>query len=302
MKCKKIIYGGLLSMAILLGGCSSNSNCSMVNQISFDLNDISEISISYDEENISFFESDEDELLIQEYMSDDKESYYAKVNQKDDSISISEGGKPFFSGDFNRYIKVYLPSDYKNYLKVTTTDGEIDFSEICIQVNSLYAESTSGKITINESTAENIHLATTSGKINCDTVSAEDIKVTSTSGNVKFKELNGKVNYTSTSGSLTVDSAKGCGGSYKAENSGKLKVNYDELNGDLYMFNKNDSIDLKLPEDLSFEFEATTKNGSVHTSFDDSIKKEDRTAKGEIGNNPSLKIELETRNGDINVE
>lgn len=101
--------------------------------------------------------------------------------------------------------------------------------------------------------------------------------------------------------SLTVESARG-GGSYKAENSGKLKVCYEELSDDLYMFNKNDSINLMLPENLSFEFKATTKNGSVSVPFNDEVSKKDRTTKGTIGSDPTVKIELESRNGNIKVE
>jgi len=52
-------------------------------------------------------------------------------------------------------------------------------------------------------------------------------------------------------------------GSYKANNSGKLNVNYAEVTGDLYFFNKNENIHLTPPDQLSFEFEATTKNGSL---------------------------------------
>ena len=52
------------------------------------------------------------------------------------------------------------------------------------------------------------------------------------------------------------------------------------------MFNKNDSINLTLPENLSFEFKATTKNGSVSVPFNDEVSKKDRTTKGTIGSDP----------------
>ena len=298
---KKILCIGALSIISLFAGCSDSSSCKMVNQMTFDLNSITEITIAYDEENISFYCSSGNELLIEEYMTADKESYYAEVSEEKDSIQISEGGKPFFSGDFERYIKVYLPSEYKDSLKVTTTDGEIDFSDISIQINSLYAESTSGKVIISDANTSDIRLVTTSGKIDCGSVESDKIKITSTSGNVRFQALNGEVSYTSTHGSLTVDSAKGSG-SYKAENSGNLEVNYDELSGDLYMFNKNDDIDLSLPENLSFKFQATTKNGSVDVPFNDKVSTKDRTTTGTIGSAPSVKVELETRNGNIKIK
>ena len=279
---EKLFCIGMLSIVSLFTGCSSNSSCKMVNQMIFDLNSVTEITIAYDEENISFYEGSNNELRIEEYMTADKKSYYAEVSEKKNSIHISEGSKPFFSGDFERYVKVYLPSEYNASLNVSTTNGEINFSDIFIQLESLYAESTSGKVIINE-------------------VNTSDIRLITTNGNVHIQALEGKVSYTSTGGSLTVESARG-GGSYKAENSGKLKVCYEELSDDLYMFNKNDSINLTLPENLSFEFKATTKNGSVSVPFNDEVSKKDRTTKGTIGSDPTVKIELESRNGNIKVE
>lgn len=71
--------------------------------------------------------------------------------------------------------------------------------------------------------------------------------------------------YTSTSGDIDVKSVTGSR-SYRANNFGKLKVAYTKVAGHLSFFNKNDSIELTLPKDLEFEFEATTKNSSGTTS------------------------------------
>ena len=65
--------------------------------------------------------------------------------------------------------------------------------------------------------------------------------------------------------------------------------------------NKNGNIDLTLPQDLEFKFEATTKNGSVSTSFQERINIDGRTAYGTIGNKPAYTVKTETGNGNINV-
>lgn len=77
-------------------GCGKGNSAKLVNEMSFSLENISDLTISYDDENISFFQSENDNLVIKEYMSKDKESYHAKVSQKKNSIQINEGGKPFF--------------------------------------------------------------------------------------------------------------------------------------------------------------------------------------------------------------
>ncbi|MDE6621006.1 MAG: DUF4097 domain-containing protein [Lachnospiraceae bacterium] len=80
-------------------------------------------------------------------------------------------------------------------------------------------------------------------------------------------EISGHVIYVSISGDIEIQSAVGAG-SYKAENSGMLNITYTDAAGDLYLYNKNDDVELSLLEDLNFKFEAATKNGSVSTSFE----------------------------------
>ncbi len=76
---------------------------------------------------------------------------------------------------------------------------------------------------------------------------------------------------------------------------------FTEVTGDLSFFNKNDDINLTLPADLEFEFEATTKNGSVSTTFQECISVDGRTLRGTIGNNPMVTVKTETNNGNIEV-
>lgn len=106
--------------------------------------------------------------------------------------------------------------------------------------------------------------------------------------------------YTSTSGSADIKGAKGSG-SFKAENSGELNVVYTEVTGDLYLFNKNDSVRLTVPAGLDFDFEAVTKNGSVKTSFQESLVVSGDTVRAAVGSDPSAAIKVETKNGNIEV-
>ena len=66
-------------------------------------------------------------------------------------------------------------------------------------------------------------------------------------------------------------------------------------------YNKNDDIKLTLPTELEFEFEATTKNGSVSTTFQECISIDGKTTRGTVGNNPTVTVKAETNNGNIEV-
>lgn len=302
MKITKKIICSIVTVFFVsaLTSCAHSNNPQMENELRFSLDDISEVALSYDEEAITFYEADGSKLVVKEYMTKDKNSYHAEIKQDNKSIHISEGGKPIFKSGFSRYIEVYLPVDYKEKLTVTTTDGNIDLSKVDLKLSSLRIDSAAGTLHLDSADASIIHLSTTSGELDLDNVSGKQIRLETTSGKIKCEELKGAVTYTSTSGDIEVKSAVGAG-SYKANNSGTLKVVYSEVTGDLSFFNKNDGINLMLPQDLEFDFEATTKNGSVSTTFQEKIKVENQTTYGTIGSNPTVTIKAETNNGNIRV-
>lgn len=302
MKLKKQLICSLVSILFLcsLTGCTDSHSPERENELHFSLEKISDITISYDEETITFYETEGDQLVVKEYMTEHKASYHAVVKQDENSIHISEGGKPLFKGGFLRYIEVYLPSSYSEALTVTTTNGTIDLSETNLHLSTLRIDSTAGTVKIDKAAASEISLSTTRGTLKLGKVTAAIIRLTSTSGNVTCDELNGNVIYTSTSGNIAIRSARGSG-SYTASNSGRLDVVYTDVTGDLSFFNKNETITLTLPSDLEFEFEATTKNGSVSTTFQGDLRVDGRTTRGTVGKQPTVTIKMETKNGNIAV-
>lgn len=298
MKLKKqiVLFIYISLLLLIFTGCENQQLAQMVNELSFSLDRITEIKISYDDENITFFESENDNLIVKEYMNKDKESYHAKVSKKSDNIQISEGEKPFSKGNFNRYIEVYLPDSYTEALNVTTTDGNIDFTDMALNLSSISIDCTSATVKIKEANASNIRLSSTRGKLELESIIADQIRIDTTQGDVICNKIDGNVAYTSTSGNAEFKSSIGSG-IYKANNSGKLKVNYTEVKGDLSLYNKNDSVELSVPATLDFYFEATTKNGSVSTDF----AVNGNTINETVGENPNFTIKVETKNGEIKV-
>lgn len=301
MKMKMILLSILFIITIfLMSACGKESSTKLVNEMSFSLEDISDLTISYDDENISFFENENENLVIKEYMSKDKESYHAKVSQKKNGIQISEGGKPFSKKNFIRYVEIYLPSAYSANIKVTTTDGNIDMSDIALNMKSIRIDTTCGILKINKAAAEEISLSSTSGTLELGELIGDQIKIKTTQGNVTCEKIDGNVIYTSTSGNAEFLSASGSG-TYKADNSGTLSVVYDEVVGDLTFFNKNDNVQIRLPQNLEFEFEAITKNGRIDTNFKEDISVSGDLTSGTVGSNPTVTIKVETKNGNIEV-
>lgn len=285
---------------LALSACGKAQTPQLANELQFSLSKITSLTISYDEENINFYKSKDNTLIIKEYMTENKRNYYANVSESSDSIKINEGDKPLFEAGFTRYIEVYLPTSYNQNLTVTSTSGNINLLNITLKLGVLRIGNTSGTVTINNALASEVYLSSTSGTIKTGDIQANTIRLETTSGSITCKKLNGTVQYISTSGDLDVESAIGAG-SYRVNNSGKLRVAYSEVNGDLSFYNKNDNITLMLPKKLQFSFEAITKNGSVITNFQESLTTNEHTTSGDIGNSPTVTVTVETNDGDIEV-
>lgn len=284
----------------LLTGCSHSRGAQLANELSFPAGEISDFTISYDEENITFLRGTTDAVILKEYMTKNKESYYAKVTRHGASLKISEGGKPLLKEGFSRYIEVYLPLSYNGNLTVTTTNGNIDLSETALRLSSLRIGSTSGTVRLRDAAAETINLSTTSGTLELGSIRSEEIRLGTTSGTILCDGLNGHISCTSTSGDVSLSSVTGSG-TFRNDNSGMLDVTFTEIDGDVSLFNKNDNIRLTLPEGLAFYFHGTTKNGSITTSFPEAITEKDQEANGTVGENPTVTVEVETKNGNIEV-
>lgn len=302
MKCRKNILRLLVLLMASFGmsACGRQQTVKLVNELVFSLEGIEDLTISYDDEDICFLESGEDHLIIREYMSRNKKSYYAKVNQKKDSIQVSEGGKPFFKSGFVRYVEVYLPDSYSQNLKVTTTDGNIDMSAMELDMNSVRVDCTSGIFKVKKAAAENIYFSSSGGSLELGSIAGGRIRIETTQGTVNCEQADGMVTYTSTSGNAKFQSVSGSG-TYRAENSGKLTVIYEKVTGDLSFFNKNDDVEIQLPSGLSFRFDAVTKNGSIHTDFQEDVPAGKNSASGTVGKNPEVTVKVETKNGNIEV-
>lgn len=301
MKSKKImLLFLLLSVGVALSACSRGRATKLINEIELSLDHIEELTISYDDENVSFLKGNNDKLIVREYMSEDKKSYYAKIRQKKTSIHISEGRKPFLNNGFKRYVEVYLPASYSQNLNINATDGNIDMSDIKLKMKSFRADCTSGTFKSGKIAAEDIYFSSTSGELELEDITGKHILIETTKGKVTCDKVNGNVVYTSTSGDAKFIHVSGSG-TYKANNSGKLSVAYEEVTGDLFFFNKNDNVNVWLPEDLSFEFGANTKNGLIKTDFQVDLLVKEKSASGLIGTNPSVSVKVETKNGNIEV-
>ena len=139
-------------------------------------------------------------------------------------------------------------------MTVTLTNGNLDFSDVDIEVASLRIDCSSGKVRIGSAYADTINLSNATGTLDIACLEGKDIDISATSGKLVCDEIPGNVTYSSTS------------------------------------------------DNIEIQFEAATKNGSVSIPFGSVLSINNDTVMGTVGDNPSITVKTETRNGDIMAE
>ncbi|HWQ40891.1 MAG TPA: DUF4097 family beta strand repeat-containing protein [Desulfosporosinus sp.] len=291
--CTGILLVGILS------GCGSQKAIALVNTLTFNIGDFQSLRLDYDADNIHVLESDNDKVTLKEYMNEDQKSYYARTSTQSGELLITEGDRPRRSS-FESYIEIYIPRDYTNSLSLHSTSGTIE-AEIPLNLSgNLSVDTTSGAIDVSNTKASNIKITSTNGNLSFENIDADAIEIQTTNATTSINQASGVISYQSKDGNLTASGINGSG-SFNASGEGSIDVSFTDATGNISAYSKNGNLTLGLPSQLAFKFSATTKEGSIDTSFADQLAVTDNTAAGTVGSSPEIFIEPETRNGDIKV-
>nr|WP_288974238.1 DUF4097 family beta strand repeat-containing protein [uncultured Blautia sp.] len=267
-------------VVIGLQGCSSEKTIRLVNTQEFAPDDFNEITLDYDNDSITILKGDSNKVILKEYMSKDKKAYYARLSEKNKTLSISEGRRPKF-GDFTAKIEVIIPIDYKNSMSFHTTNAEI-ISEEDVFISTFKADTTRGKIKLQMLSATNISLSTTNGEVYGKDIISETMDVNLSGGMASMERIS-------------------TGGTFKASSDGELSLSFSDVTSDLYVYAKNSDIKLSLPNDLSYKLKAESKNGVVKTNLSSGLSESDGLVQGSVGDSPDIAIEANARNGNIEI-
>ncbi len=283
----------------ILSGCGNQKAITLVNTLTFSLGDLQSLRLDYDADDIHVLESDNNKVILKEYMNEDKKSYYARTSTQNGELLITEGDRPVHSG-FESYIEIYIPQDYTNSLSLHSTSGKIK-SETALNLSGDFCvDTTRGIIDVSNTKVSNIKITSTNGNLSFENIAAASIEIRTTNATTSFDQANGVISYQSKGGKLTASGINGSG-SFNASGEGSIDISFTGVSGDISAYSKNGSLALALPSQLAFKFSATTKEGSIDTSFANQLAVTDNTSAGTVGISPEISIELETRNGDIKV-
>ncbi len=289
---------GFLLMGILTG-CEGQKATALVNTLTFDTGDFRSLRLDYDADDIHVLESDNGNVILKEYMNEDKKSYYARTSTQNGELLITEGDRPK-SSSFESYIEIYIPQDYTASLSLHSSSGTIN-SDIVLNLSGDFSvDTTSGVVEVSNTKASNIKAISTNGSLYFENIDADEVNIQTTNATTSINQINGTISYQSKGGKLTASDIRGSG-SFNASGDGSINISFTDVTSDISAYSKNGTLMVTLPNELAFKFSATTKEGSIDTSFTDKIAITANTAAGTVGASPEIAIELETRNGDIKV-
>ncbi|GEM_PF-5013007 len=176
---KKINLGGLFIGTILfitiLTSCGKKQEMKLVNEQRFQPAQVSGIRLDYDNDDITLLESPTADIVLKEYMDIDKSAYYARIENRNGVLSVSEGQRPG-GGRLDCYVELYLPAGYEADVTVHTTESTLK-TKVSHTLASLRTETTHGILEITDINVRTISVSSAGGDISLSNVKTDMISI-----------------------------------------------------------------------------------------------------------------------------
>lgn len=271
------------------------------NTIEIPLSEADSFEIKYSSKNLKVYPAEGNTVIIKEYLFTDKE--VAECVIQDGKATVK--GKDIFSFVFfggGEKIEIYLPKEGIGELSIETASGNITTDEtFAIQAETVCVGAASGNIKWHGTQAEKVALAAASGNIRAWEIHAKDIAIATSSGNIHTENVTGTFALAASSGNIQALQMSGCGSVNTS--SGGIKVEMEDVTGDVKVKTNSGGVKLLLPQELSFDLEIKTGSGSIHTDYDGqlSYNKKGNQASGTIGSDAAYTICAEAGSGSVKV-
>ena len=286
-------------LVMVFTGCRSPKALKLVNTVSLSANDLQSLRLDYADDDIHVFSSEDDTITLKEYMNEDKKRYYARLSMHDGELLIQEGERPRRS-TFASYVEIYIPLSCSKSVSLHTSTGTILVKTPLHFLGDFCVDSTRGMLDISTVQAVTIKVSSTNGNLSIENIQANTIKIQTTNADTILNQANGSIVYQSTGGDLVATGLSGSG-SFFASGDGSVDVSFSEVTGDVFASTKNGNLTMALPKQLSFNFSALMKSGYFSAAFANQLTITKHTALGTVGSFPRVLVELDTRNGVIEV-
>jgi DUF4097 and DUF4098 domain-containing protein YvlB len=339
MRVNKRFCLAVWALFLALTGAYAREEPRLVHTETLDLGGITDLTISYGQDEVILRESESGDLVIKEYMSRDNPRYYAQVSRSGGTVQLKRGKRPWLRWNWDARAEIYLPRSFRGNLRISNSSGNLSgdaellgYQTIDISVGSgtVFLNRISGEtVSVHVSSGEldirniagNSFVSVSSGRLRIDGISGGEhrVKVSSgrlrigaleglsfvgiSSGNVAIDRAQGKIEVDISSGSLDLTGFSGEG--VFEMSSGNLRMDINELRGDMRFKVSSGSIDVFIPAALSFNLDALTRSGNVRVNeAGEQILKAsgNSTILRPLGPSPERTIFARVNSGNITIE
>jgi lia operon protein LiaG len=198
------------------------------------------------------------------------------------NISARLGRNTFFFGSLNSNLQlnVYIPENYAQELKVTSSSGGVNISDL--KLSKLTCTISSGRGELNNLEVDEFKYKVSSGGIKASRLITKTSDITSSSGTIELSEFTGDIKVRSSSGSVT--------------------VGYSKFDNNVDISASSGRINLTLPSHSNFELDARTSSGRVTCTLPISINNSQKSSslQGTVGSGGN-KVLIRASSGSINI-
>lgn len=271
------------------------------NTIEIPLSEANSLEADYGSPNLKIYPTDGDTIIIKEYLHSDAATAECVIENKKATVKSRKTITLVLMGTGER-IEIYLPKEGIKELDLKTASGNITADEaFAITAEEVSIAAASGNIKWRDTDAKKAYFTAASGNIKVFDIVAEEVVVTTASGNIDTENVTGILTATAASGNIDALAVKGCGS--VTASSGNVKMELEEVTGDISLKTNSGGVKLLLPKGLSFTFEAQTSSGNISTAFDEqlSYNKKGNQASGTVGASPAFAVSAKASSGNVKI-
>jgi DUF4097 and DUF4098 domain-containing protein YvlB len=311
----------------------------LVHTETLDMGGIGELILSYGQDEVILRESESGDLVIKEYMSRDNPRYYARISRSQGTAQLKRGKRPWLRWNWEARAEIYLPQSFRGNLRIANSSGNLSgdaellgYQTVDISVGSgtVFLNRISGEtVSVHVSSGEldikhiagNSFVSVSSGRLRIDGISGEEHRVKVSSGRLRIGALEGQGVVGISSGNIAIDRVQGridadissgtldladfSGEGAFEISSGNLRMDINELRGDLRFKVSSGNIDVVIPAALSFNLDAVTSSGNVWVkeAGEQVLKVSgNSTVLRPLGPSPERTVFVRTSSGNLTIE
>ncbi|MDR3192385.1 MAG: DUF4097 domain-containing protein [Treponema sp.] len=334
---KSFCFAAVLVLA--LAGAYAWEEPRLVHTETLNLVGIEDLAISYGQDEVILKESESGDLVIKEYMTRDNPRYYVQVSRSGGTARVKRGKRPWLRWNWNARAEIYLPRSFRGNLRISNSSGslsgeaellgyrtvDISVGSGTVFLNGISGETVSVHVSSGELNVKNIRgnsfVSVSSGRLRIDGISGEEHHVKASSGRLRIGALEGRGLITVSSGDIAIDRVQGTieadissgsldltdfsgQGAFEIS-SGNLRMDINELRGDLRFKLSSGTIDVLVPAALPFNLDAVTRSGNVRVNeAGEQVLKVsgNSTVLRPLGPSPQRTIFVRTSSGNLTIE